>query len=78
LTHYEYAKQVLWRKTYVSKKAFTTTVASAGLAKRKVKRNCPFKTEDGLAISKPSEIISEKVLGDIVEAEFHFDRYNQF
>ena len=81
-THYEYAKKVLLSgKHAVVEKAFTTTVEQAqelaAIAKQKNVKLSVFQNRrwdsDFKTIQK---IISEDVLGDIVEAEFHFDRYN--
>ena len=81
-THYEYAKKVLLAgKHAVVEKAFTTTVAEAEelalIAKEKGLKLAVFQNRrwdsDFKTIQK---IISEGVLGDVVEAEFHFDRYN--
>lgn len=81
-THFEYAKKVLQaRKHAVVEKAFTTTVAEA-------QELAAVANEQGLKLSvfqnrrwdsdfkTVRKIISDKVLGEIVEAEFHFDRYN--
>ena len=81
-THYEYAKKVLLAgKHAVVEKAFTTTVAEAeelaSIAKEKGLKLAVFQNRrwdsDFKTIQK---IINEGVLGDVVEAEFHFDRYN--
>ncbi|MDR6760777.1 putative dehydrogenase [Flavobacterium sp. 2755] len=81
-THYEYAKKVLLAgKHAVVEKAFTTTVAEAEelakIAEEKGLKLAVFQNRrwdsDFKTIQK---IINEGVLGDIVEAEFHFDRYN--
>jgi len=81
-THYEYAKKVLLAgKHALVEKAFTTTVAEAeelaSIAKEKGLKLAVFQNRrwdsDFKTIQK---IINEGVLGDVVEAEFHFDRYN--
>ncbi|TDP04033.1 Gfo/Idh/MocA family oxidoreductase [Flavobacterium sp. 245] len=81
-THYEYAKKVLLAgKHAVVEKAFTTTVAEAEeltqIAKDKGLKLAVFQNRrwdsDFKTIQK---IINEGVLGELVEAEFHFDRYN--
>lgn len=81
-THYEYAKKVLLAgKHAVVEKAFTTTVAEAeelaAIAKEKGLKLAVFQNRrwdsDFKTIQK---IINEGSLGDLVEAEFHFDRYN--
>lgn len=81
-THYEYAKKVLLAgKHAVVEKAFTTTVAEAEelakIAKEKGLKLAVFQNRrwdsDFKTIQK---IINDGVLGDLIEAEFHFDRYN--
>jgi scyllo-inositol 2-dehydrogenase (NADP+) len=81
-THFEYAKKVLLAgKHAVVEKAFTTTVAEAAelaaLAKENGLKLAVFQNRrwdsDFKTIQK---IINEGVLGDLVEAEFHYDRYN--
>ncbi|WP_348812108.1 Gfo/Idh/MocA family oxidoreductase [Flavobacterium maritimum] len=81
-THYEYAKKVLLAgKCAIVEKAFTTTVAQAqelaDLAKEKGLKLSVFQNRRWDSDFKTvKKVVSEKVLGDIVEAEFHFDRYN--
>lgn len=81
-THYEYAKEVLLAgKHAIVEKAFTTTVAQAqelaAIAKEKGLKLAVFQNRRWDSDFKTvQKIISDKVLGDIVEAEFHFDRYN--
>lgn len=81
-THYEYAKKVLLAgKHAVVEKAFTTTVAEAQeltqIAKDKGLKLAVFQNRrwdsDFKTIQK---VINDRVLGELVEAEFHFDRYN--
>ncbi len=81
-THFEYAKKVLLAgKHAVVEKAFTTTVAEAEelaqIAKEKGLKLAVFQNRrwdsDFKTIQK---VINEGVLGDLVEVEFHFDRYN--
>ncbi|RED25044.1 putative dehydrogenase [Flavobacterium cutihirudinis] len=81
-THYEYAKKVLLAgKHAVVEKAFTTTVAEAEeltqIAKDKGLKLAVFQNRrwdsDFKTIQK---VINDRVLGELVEAEFHFDRYN--
>jgi predicted dehydrogenase len=74
-THFEYAKKVLLAgKHAVVEKAFTTTVAEAQEKNLKLsvfqnrRWDSDFKTV--------KKIIDDGLLGEIVEAEFHFDRYN--
>lgn len=81
-THYEYAKKVLLAgKHAIVEKAFTTTVAQAqelaAIAKEKGLKLAVFQNRRWDSDFKTvQKIISDKVLGEIVEAEFHFDRYN--
>lgn len=81
-THYEYAKKVLLSgKHAVVEKAFTTTVEQAqelaAIAKEKNVKLSVFQNRRWDSDFKTvQKIISDKILGDIVEAEFHFDRYN--
>lgn len=81
-THFEYAKKVLLAgKHAVVEKAFTTTVAEAeelaGIAKEKGLKLAVFQNRRWDSDFKTvQKIINEGVLGELVEAEFHFDRYN--
>jgi len=81
-THFEYAKKVLLAgKHAVVEKAFTTTVAEAqelaALAKEKGLKLSVFQNRRWDSDLKTvQQVISSKVLGDLVEGEFHFDRYN--
>jgi predicted dehydrogenase len=81
-THYEYARKVLLAgKHAIVEKAFTTTVAQAqelaAIAKEKGLKLAVFQNRRWDSDFKTvHKIISDKVLGDIVETEFHFDRYN--
>jgi predicted dehydrogenase len=81
-THYEYAKQVLQAgKHALVEKAFTTTVAEAkelvAIAKAKGVKLAVFQNRRWDSDFKTVEqVLAEGVLGEIVEAEFHFDRYN--
>lgn len=81
-THYEYAKKVLLAgKHAIVEKAFTTTVAQAkelaALAKERGVKLAVFQNRRWDSDFKTiQQIILEKKLGEIVEAEFHFDRYN--
>jgi scyllo-inositol 2-dehydrogenase (NADP+) len=81
-THYEYAKKVLLAgKHALVEKAFTTTVAQAqelaALAKEKGLKLAVFQNRRWDSDFKTvQKIISDNMLGEIVEAEFHFDRYN--
>ncbi|WP_166921550.1 Gfo/Idh/MocA family oxidoreductase [Flavobacterium poyangense] len=81
-THFEYAKKVLLAgKHAVVEKAFTTTVAEAEelakIAKEKGLKLAVFQNRRWDSDFKTvQKIIAEGVLGELVEAEFHFDRYN--
>lgn len=81
-THYEYAKKVLLAgKHAIVEKAFTTTVAQAqelaAIANEKGVKLAVFQNRRWDSDFKTvQKIISDKLLGEIVEAEFHFDRYN--
>jgi scyllo-inositol 2-dehydrogenase (NADP+) len=81
-THFEYAKQVLLAgKNAVVEKAFTTTVAEAqelvNLAKEKNLKLSVFQNRRWDSDFKTvQKVVNDNVLGDLVEAEFHFDRYN--
>jgi scyllo-inositol 2-dehydrogenase (NADP+) len=81
-THFEYAKKVLLAgKHAIVEKAFTTTVAEAqelaALAKEKGLKLAVFQNRRWDSDFKTvKKVVSDKVLGEIVEAEFHFDRYN--
>ena len=81
-THFEYAKEVLLAgKHAVVEKAFTTTVAEAkelvNLAKEKGLKLSVFQNRRWDSDFKTvQKVVTNKVLGELVEAEFHFDRYN--
>jgi scyllo-inositol 2-dehydrogenase (NADP+) len=81
-THYEYAKKVLQAgKHALVEKSFTTTVAEAeelaALAREKGLKLAVFHNRRWNSDFKTvKKIIDEGVLGEIVEVEFHFDRYN--
>lgn len=81
-THFEYAKKVLLAgKHALVEKAFTTTVAEAqelaALAKEKGLKLAVFQNRRWDSDFKTvQKVISDGVLGELVEAEFHFDRYN--
>lgn len=81
-THFEYAKKVLEvGKHAIVEKAFTATVAEAeelaALAKEKGLKLAVFQNRRWDSDLKTvRQILSDGVLGEIVEAEFHFDRYN--
>ena len=81
-THYEYAKKVLLAgKHAIVEKAFTTTVAEAeelaALAKEKGLKLAVFQNRRWDSDFKTvQKVIYDGVLGELVEAEIHFDRYN--
>ncbi|MCW4470344.1 Gfo/Idh/MocA family oxidoreductase [Flavobacterium sp. MFBS3-15] len=81
-THFEYAKKVLEAgKHALVEKAFTTTVAEAeelsALAKEKGLKLAVFQNRRWDSDLKTvKQVLDENLLGDIVEAEFRFDRYN--
>lgn len=81
-THFEFTKKVLKAGKHVLvEKAFTTTLAEAlelvALAKEKNLKLAVFQNRRWDSDFKTvTKIITEKLLGEIIEAEFHFDRYN--
>jgi scyllo-inositol 2-dehydrogenase (NADP+) len=81
-THYEYSKKALLAgKHALVEKAFTTTAAEAeeldAIAKEKNLKLTVYQNRrwdsDFLTVK---QVVDQNLLGDIVEAEFHFDRYN--
>ncbi len=81
-THYDYAKQALLAgKHIVVEKAFTTNLREAlelkELAAKQNKKIAVFQNRRWDSDFKTSQkIIREGLLGNLVEAELHFDRYN--
>jgi predicted dehydrogenase len=81
-THFEYTKKVLLAgKHAIVEKAFTSNLAEAielaALAKEKGLKLSVFQNRRWDSDFKTvKSIIDKNVLGEIVEAEFHFDRYN--
>ena len=81
-THFEYAKKVLLAgKHAIVEKAFTTTVAEAqelaALAKEKGVKLAVFQNRRWDSDLKTvRQVLTNGSLGEIVEAEFHFDRFN--
>lgn len=81
-THFEYAKKVLNAgKHALVEKAFTTTSAEAqeltNLARQKGLKLCIYQNRRWDSDFRTvKEVVHEGLLGDIVEAEFRFDRYN--
>lgn len=82
-THFDYAKKALEAgKHVVVEKAFTTTVEEAialeELAKKKNKKISVFQNRRWDSDFKTvKKIIQEDWLGEIVEAEIHFDRFKE-
>jgi scyllo-inositol 2-dehydrogenase (NADP+) len=82
-THFEYTKKVLEAgKPAVVEKAFTTSVAEAielqQLAAQQHKKISVFQNRRWDSDFKTvKKIVEEGWLGDITEAEFHFDRYKE-
>lgn len=80
-THFEYAKKVLLAgKHALVEKAFTSTLAEAkeldALAKEKGLKLFVFQNRRWDSDFKTvKKVISDNLLGDIVEAEIHYDRY---
>ena len=81
-THFEYTKKVLEAGKHVLvEKAFTTNTAEAeelrDLAKAKGLKLAVYHNRRWDSDFKTvKEVVDENLLGDIVEAEFRFDRYN--
>lgn len=81
-THYEYAKKALLAgKHALVEKAFTTTAAEAKelleIAKEKNLKLTVYQNRRWDSDFKTvKQVVEQGLLGDIVEAEFHFDRYN--
>ena len=82
-THYDYAKQALQAgKHVVVEKPFTVNSKEGKeliqLAKKKKKKLSVYQNRrydsDYKAIKN---VIQEKLLGNVIEAEFHFDRYKE-
>jgi scyllo-inositol 2-dehydrogenase (NADP+) len=81
-THYQYAKQALLAGKHVLvEKAFTATAAEAeelfAIAKEKGLKLTVYQNRRWDSDFKVVEqVVNDNLLGDIVEAEFHFDRYS--
>ncbi|MDI1254660.1 MAG: Gfo/Idh/MocA family oxidoreductase [Flavobacterium sp.] len=81
-THFEYAKKALLvGKHTLVEKAFTTTAAEAEvldkIAKEKGVKLAVFQNRRWDSDFKTvKDVVDKNLLGEIVEAEFHFDRYN--
>lgn len=83
VTHFDYAKKALLAdKHVVVEKPFTVTVPEGEelieLARKRNKKLSVYQNRrydsDYRTIKK---VLEQKLLGDLVEAEFHFDRYSQ-
>ncbi|HUS03034.1 MAG TPA: Gfo/Idh/MocA family oxidoreductase [Chitinophagaceae bacterium] len=83
VTHFDYTKKALLAgKHVVVEKPFTATVEEANelikLAQKQNKKLSVYQNRrydsDYRTIKK---VLEEKLLGDVVEAEFHFDRYSE-
>ena len=81
-THFEFAKQALLaNKNVLVEKAFTTTVTEAeelrDIAREKKLKLAVFQNRRWDSDFKTvKQILDQDILGEIVEAEIHFDRYN--
>lgn len=81
-THYEYAKKVLLAgKHALVEKSFTSTAREAeellSIAKEKGLKLTVYQNRRWDSDFKTvKQVVDQNLLGDIVEAEFHFDRYN--
>lgn len=81
VTHYEYAKQVIRAgKHLIVEKPFTATVEQAGelielARKKKVKLSVYQNRRYDSDYKTVKKILNEGWLGNIVEAEMHYDRY---
>lgn len=81
-THYEYARKALLAgKHVIVEKAFTTTLAEAEalryLAAAQNKKLAVFQNRRWDSDFKTvKKVYDDNLLGDLVEAEFHYDRYN--
>lgn len=81
-THFEYAKKVLQAgKHALVEKAFTSTLKEAeelkALAEKKGVKLAVFQNRRWDSDFKTvKDVVDNGTLGEIVEAEFHFDRYN--
>jgi predicted dehydrogenase len=83
ITHYEFAKKALMAdKHVIVEKPFTVTISEAQelitLAKKRDKIISVFQNRRWDSdFQTVKRIVDEKLLGEIVEAELHFDRYNE-
>jgi scyllo-inositol 2-dehydrogenase (NADP+) len=83
VTHYDYTKKALLAgKNVVVEKPFTNTIAQADeLKELSIKQNKLLSVYHNRRydsdFSLVKRIVNDKLLGDIVEAEIHFDRFNK-
>jgi predicted dehydrogenase len=74
-THFEYAKSNVGRGKHASRKAFTTTVAEAEELPPRKSETFVFQNRRWDSDLKTvRQVLLDGVLGNIVEAEFHFDQ----
>jgi scyllo-inositol 2-dehydrogenase (NADP+) len=82
-THFEYARQALLAgKHVIIEKPFTNTVAEAeeliAIAEKQQRKLSVYQNRrwdsDFMTVQK---VVQQKLLGDIVEAEMHFDRFSE-
>jgi scyllo-inositol 2-dehydrogenase (NADP+) len=82
VTHYEYAKQcLLANKNIIVEKPFTATVAQAEelikiASQKKLMISVYHNRRYDSDFKTIKKILDQKLLGDIVEAEFHYDRFD--
>jgi scyllo-inositol 2-dehydrogenase (NADP+) len=82
-THFDYAKQALLAgKHVVVEKPFTNTAAEAeeliALAAKQNKKLSVYQNRRWDSDFKTAQkVVDQKLLGQVVEAEIHFDRFNQ-
>jgi predicted dehydrogenase len=82
-THYEYAKKALIAgKHVIVEKPFTVTVEEGEdlilLSQKQNKKLSVYQNRRYDSDYKTiKRVLNQKLLGDLVEAEFHFDRYNE-
>lgn len=82
-THFDYARQALLAgKHVVVEKPFTTTVAEAeeliALAEKQNRKIAVYQNRRWDSDFKTvQDVLQQKLLGDVVEAEIHFDRFSE-
>lgn len=82
-THFDYAKQALLAgKHVIVEKPFTNTVAEAeeliALAAKQNKKLSVYQNRRWDSDFKTvQKVVEQKLLGEVVEAEIHFDRFNE-